>query len=101
MTIRLWDWEKGWSNTQVFEGHGHYVMQVKFNPRDSNIFASASLDRTIKVWSVAQQVPMYTLEGHEKGVNCLDYYKEGDKCVTCITRIVSCAFARPPSCSTA
>lgn len=49
MFIKLWDWEKGWMCTQVFEGHSHYVMQVTFNPKDTNTFASASLDRTIKV----------------------------------------------------
>ena len=49
MTIRLWDWEKAWGNTMTFEGHSHYVMMVAFNPRDTNTFASASLDRTIKV----------------------------------------------------
>lgn len=50
MLIKLWDWEKGWTCTQIFEGHSHYVMQVTFNPKDNNTFASASLDRTIKVW---------------------------------------------------
>jgi coatomer subunit beta' len=49
MLIKLWDWEKGWACTQIFEGHSHYVMQVTFNPKDTNTFASASLDRTIKV----------------------------------------------------
>ncbi len=33
----------------MFEGHSHYVMQVVFNPKDTNTFASASLDRTVKV----------------------------------------------------
>lgn len=47
--IKLWDWEKNWECTQVFEGHSHYVMQVAFNPKDTNSFASASLDGTIKV----------------------------------------------------
>lgn len=28
MLIKLWDWEKGWKNVMVFEGHSHYVMQV-------------------------------------------------------------------------
>ena len=50
MLIKLWDWEKGWICTQIFEGHSHYVMQVTFNPKDTNTFASASLDRTIKVY---------------------------------------------------
>ena len=49
MLIKLWDWDKGWICTQIFEGHSHYVMQVTFNPKDTNTFASASLDRTIKV----------------------------------------------------
>ena len=78
MTIRLWDWDKQWMNTMTFEGHSHYVMMVAFNPKarrplsspaplalaglpcrapriiaphwqDTNTFASASLDRTIKV----------------------------------------------------
>ena len=49
MSIKLWDWDKAWKCTQVFEGHTHYVMAVLFNPKDTNTFASCSLDRTIKV----------------------------------------------------
>ncbi|RMZ54814.1 hypothetical protein APUTEX25_000331 [Auxenochlorella protothecoides] len=77
MLIKLWDWEKGWVNTQVFEGHSHYVMHVVFNPKDPNTFASASLDRT--VWGIGSHMPNFTLEGHEKGVNCVDYYTGGDR----------------------
>ena len=29
MLIKLWDWDKGWACVQVFEGHSHYVMQVR------------------------------------------------------------------------
>ncbi|ESO11584.1 hypothetical protein HELRODRAFT_96758 [Helobdella robusta] len=77
--IKLWDWEKKWTCTQVFEGHTHYVMQVVFNPKDNNTFASCSLDRTIKVWNLGSSTPNFTLEGHEKGINCIDYYHGGDK----------------------
>lgn len=28
MLIKLWDWDKNFACTQVFEGHVHYVMQV-------------------------------------------------------------------------
>ncbi|KAJ1555225.1 Coatomer subunit beta' [Cladochytrium tenue] len=79
MLIKLWDWDKGWRCVMVFEGHTHFVMQAVFNPKDLNTFASASLDKTIKVWSLGSNVPNYTLEGHEKGVNCVDYYHGGDK----------------------
>ena len=54
MLIKLWDWEKKWTCTQVFEGHTHYVMQIVINPKDNNTFASASLDRTVKVGVRAQ-----------------------------------------------
>lgn len=48
--------------------------QVAFNPKDTNTFASASLDHTIKVWNLGQPNPNFTLEGHVKGVNCVDYF---------------------------
>ncbi|CAF1019776.1 unnamed protein product [Adineta ricciae] len=79
MTIKLWDWDAKWALKQTFEGHIHYVMQVVFNPKDNNTFASASLDRTVKVWQLGSTHPNFTLEGHEKGVNCVDYYSGGDK----------------------
>lgn len=79
MTIKLWDWEKDFECIQTFEGHVHYVMMLKINPRDTNTFASASLDRSIKVWGLTASTPHFSLEGHEKGVNCLDYYPGGDK----------------------
>lgn len=82
MSIKLWDWEKDFDCVQVFEGHSHYVMMVKINPRDTNTFASASLDKSIKVWGLTAGTPHFTLDGpgsHEKGVNCIDYYPGGDK----------------------
>ncbi|KAJ3414822.1 Coatomer subunit beta' [Chytridiales sp. JEL 0842] len=79
MLIKLWDWDKGWRNVMVFEGHTHYVMQVVFNPKDANTFASASLDTTVKVWSLGSSTANFTLQGHEKGVNYVDYYHGGDK----------------------
>ena len=63
----------------MFDGHTHYVMQIAFNPKDNNTFATASLDRTLKVWNLGSNVANFTLEGHEKGVNCVDYYHGSDK----------------------
>lgn len=82
MSIKLWDWEKDFDCVQVFEGHSHYVMMVKINPRDTNTFASASLDKSIKVWGLTAGTPHFSLDGagsHDKGVNCIDYYPGGDK----------------------
>ncbi|XP_042968080.1 coatomer subunit beta'-2-like isoform X2 [Carya illinoinensis] len=77
--IKLWDWEKGWVCTQTFEGHSHYVMQVAFNPKDTFTFSSASLDGTIKVWNLSSPAPIFTLDGHSKGVNCVDYFTGNDE----------------------
>ena len=51
MSVKLWDWEKKWVCSQVFEGHLHYVMMIVVNPKDNNTFASCSLDKTIKVYT--------------------------------------------------
>ena len=80
MTIKLWDWEKNWKCVQVFEGHSHYVMGLAINPKDTNTFASACLDRTVKIWSLGSNQANFTLEAHEtKGVNHVDYYPAADK----------------------
>eukprot|EP01124_Arcella_intermedia_P019040 TRINITY_DN2616_c0_g1_i1.p1 TRINITY_DN2616_c0_g1~~TRINITY_DN2616_c0_g1_i1.p1 ORF type:complete len:869 (-),score=194.40 TRINITY_DN2616_c0_g1_i1:61-2667(-) len=82
MTIKLWDWDKNWQNIRTFEGHTHYVMKVVFNPKDPNTFASASLDKSVKVWGLATTYPHFTLEGkegHLKGVNTVEYYPGADK----------------------
>lgn len=79
MTIKAWDWEKGWRCVQVFEGHTHYIMALAINPKDPQTFASACLDHTVKVWSLGSSVPNFSLEAHEKGVNYVDYYHGGDK----------------------
>ncbi len=54
--------------------HQHYVMMVQFI--NSEIFMSCSLDKQIKVWNIklglkSNNTPLFTLDGHAKGVNCI------------------------------
>ncbi|TIB76840.1 Coatomer, beta' subunit [Wallemia mellicola] len=79
MSIKLWNWEKSWRCQQVFQGHTHYIMNIVFNPKDTNSFASACLDRTVKVWSLGSPHANFTLEAHDKGVNYVEYYHGNDK----------------------
>ncbi|QRW16534.1 coatomer subunit beta [Rhizoctonia solani] len=72
MTIKAWDWDKGGRHT-------HYIMNIAVNPKDPNTFASACLDRTVKVWSLGNPTPNFTLDAHEKGVNYVEYYHGADK----------------------
>eukprot|EP00435_Cladocopium_sp_Y103_P033368 s2162_g8.t1 len=83
-TLPLWDWDKNWQNLQVFESHAHYVMMCQWNPKDTNIFCSCSLDRSIKVWGVSGGAGgssncHFTLTGHQRGVNCVEYSPGGEK----------------------
>lgn len=77
--IKLWDWEKDWECTQIFEGHNHYVMQAVFNPKETNTFASVSLDCKTMIWKIGSPNPKRVLEGHSKGVNTVDFFVVGDK----------------------
>jgi coatomer subunit beta' len=49
-SIKLWNWDKGWECTQTYEDeHSRTIRQVIFNPKDTDTFASASSDHTVKV----------------------------------------------------
>ncbi|KAH8107302.1 hypothetical protein DFH11DRAFT_1732559 [Phellopilus nigrolimitatus] len=62
MTIKAWDWDKQWKCIRISEGHTHYIMNLAFNPKDTNTFASSCLDRTIKMWSLGASAPNFTLD---------------------------------------
>ncbi|KAI3684256.1 hypothetical protein L6452_33477 [Arctium lappa] len=77
--VKLWDWENNWECVQTFQGHDHYVMQVAFNPRDANIFASASLDCSVKIWNLGHSSPRSSIEGHLKGLNSVEFFNAEEK----------------------
>eukprot|EP00922_Rhytidocystis_sp_ex-Travisia-forbesii_P049827 GHVS01074137.1.p1 GENE.GHVS01074137.1~~GHVS01074137.1.p1 ORF type:complete len:979 (+),score=202.78 GHVS01074137.1:328-3264(+) len=90
MTVKLWDWSQDWNRVQTFEGHAHYVMMCQWNPKDTHIFATASLDRAIRVWGITTPSatvptgatiaqPHFSLMGHERGVNCIEYSPNGER----------------------
>lgn len=60
-TIKMWDFENNFTLARTFEDHVNYVMMLAFNPRDTNTFASASMDRTLKVWTLTNSKANFTL----------------------------------------
>ncbi len=56
-------------------------MKLAINPKDPNMFASASLDKRIKIWTIGtgKAQANYTLLGHESGVNCIDFCRDQQK----------------------
>ncbi|KAM0023648.1 putative transcription factor WD40-like family [Helianthus debilis subsp. tardiflorus] len=77
--VKLWDWENDWECTKTFEGHEHYVMQLAFNPRDANDFASISLDRTIKFWDLGSMDLRLSINGHTEGLNSVEFFEDDGK----------------------
>ncbi|ROT35723.1 prolyl oligopeptidase-like protein [Sodiomyces alkalinus F11] len=61
---------------QTLEGHGDTVKSVTFSS-DGQLLASASNDRTIKVWNATTGACMQTLEGHSDWVMSIAFSGDG------------------------
>jgi WD40 repeat protein len=42
---------------------------IAINPKDTNTFASACLDKTVKIWSLGSSTANFTLEAHTSKVS--------------------------------
>lgn len=78
-TICLWDIEKDFTIERVYEEHSAYVMKLALNPKEQDMFASASTDKKIKIWSFNSKNSSLTIEGHLKGVNVIAFCPIADK----------------------
>lgn len=57
---------------QTLEGHSDAIWSVAFSP-DSSWIASASRDRTVKIWDTSNARLLRTLEGHSKSVTSVAF----------------------------
>jgi WD40 repeat protein len=63
------------------EGHGYWVNKVRYS-HDGKYIASASSDRTIKIWQ-ANGLLLQTLQGHSNAVTSLSFSPNGKLLVSC------------------
>ncbi|CAK1365353.1 Nuclear distribution protein PAC1 [Cercospora beticola] len=78
LTIKLWDPAEEYKNVRTLPGHDHSVSSVRFIPSGAagaplsgNLLASASRDKTIRIWDVTTGYCLRTLRGHGDWVRSL------------------------------
>lgn len=57
----------------TLKGHGDWVMAVAFSPPDGTQLASASDDKTVKLWDPTTGDLLQTLKGHEDSVKAVGF----------------------------
>lgn len=78
-TIKLYDANNNFNLVRSYEEHKDYVMKIAANPKDFSMFASASMDKKIKIWSFNAPNSQLTLEGHTKGCGAVAFCPLNDK----------------------
>ncbi|OYE04328.1 hypothetical protein CDG79_14000 [Nostoc sp. 'Peltigera membranacea cyanobiont' 232] len=70
--------ENKFQELNTLEGHSSAVLSVVFSP-DGQRLASASRDKTIKLWDVATGKAVQTLTGHSSRVNSVVFSPDGQR----------------------
>ncbi|KAH0707125.1 hypothetical protein KY289_012201 [Solanum tuberosum] len=67
-------WNLGNNDFSSREGHSQDITDIRFRP-NSTMFATSSLDKTVKIWDAAEPTKTYrNLEGHHGHVMSVDYH---------------------------
>lgn len=69
------------SDQQSLRGHVSFIRQIAFSA-DGSKLATASLDRTIKIWSVPTGKLLTTLAGHKEVIRSLKFSPDGETIVS-------------------
>jgi WD40 repeat protein/transposase-like protein/transcriptional regulator with XRE-family HTH domain len=93
-TVRLWDAHTG-QCLKTLQGHRHIVWSVSFNPvflrracgerapeETGQILASASDDRTVRLWNAHTGKCLKTLQGHDYGIRSVSFNPDGQTLAT-------------------
>lgn len=76
-TIDLWDMRNLSSSVSQISAHSDAITQLKWHPKHRSVLGSASADRLVKIFNVANAAEplLFSHEGHMLGVNDFDWSK--------------------------
>jgi ribosome assembly protein RRB1 len=65
-----------WRVTKPYTGHEGSVEDLQWSPTESTVFASSSVDRTVRIWdSRGKTGPQITVNAHDHDVNVISWNK--------------------------
>ena len=70
--------EGGWTTDATpFQDHADSVEDLQWSPSESTVFASCSVDRTVRIWDTRNpsRRSMLTVQAHDSDVNVLNWNK--------------------------
>lgn len=70
---KLWSFSDGIVMINKYKDSKHFVMDACFYPSDNSQFFTVSLDKKIRMYSIASNEMLKAFKGHEKGVNSIAF----------------------------
>jgi WD40 repeat protein len=83
-TVKVWDVGADGSlkEKKVLSGHTGPVYAVAFHPKEAGVLVSASLDKTARVWNLADGKTTLEIKGHTDIVDTVAYSPDGKAVAT-------------------